>query len=319
MRWATSQPWIDVITNSYGQGSIVQSNTLGFTRDNAYWNAPVERTRVASEAGQVIVFSAGNGFANAFDVPMLTYWSSQKGPDWMVTVGAAAPGAEQQYSGAGKPVDISSIGSSYPSTGGTNANGTGTHSGTSNAAPVVAGYFAKVIQKAREALGDVTPGHAGGVVASGAPVACGAAVPDCALGDGVLTRDELEDIVYHNVLPSPLGANTDTVWPSTPFNYYYQGHGVLSGRSKGAAEYNAEWGQMVDNMLGVKASLPRPAGEENWMIVDSKCRQKIWGSWNGGYYDGSDPTLDPAADPIAIGWNEACDQLPAKPFGPGSS
>lgn len=314
LAWASAQPWIDVVTNSYGAGSVVQANTAGFTRDNAYWRSPVDATRAASEAGQVIVFSAGNGFLNAFDVPMLTYWSSQKGPDWMVTVGAVDPDAKQTYSGAGKPVDVSSIGSSYPASGGTTANGTGTHSGTSNAAPVTAGTFAKALQGAREALGDATPGHAGGVVAQGAPVACGAAVPACALGDGVLTRRELEAAVYASVLPSETGVAADTTWPTTPLAYYYQGHGVIVGRIDGQAAYDAEWQRIAAHLRGDAPAHARPAGEANWFLVDSKCRQHLWGAWSGGLYAGGPLALDPVADPLATSVDAWCSALPEKPF-----
>lgn len=260
------------------------------------------------------MFSAGNGLVNAFDVPMLTYWSSQKGPDWMVTVGAVDPNAKQTYSGAGKPVDISSIGSSYPASGGTTADGEGTHSGTSNAAPVTAGTFAKALQSAREALGDTSVGHTGGVVASGAPVACGDAVPDCVLGDGVLTRRELEDAIYASVLPSATDVAFDTTWPSTPLGYYYQGHGVVVGRIDGDASYEAEWTRIADHLRGDAPPYPRPDGEENWFQVDSKCRQHIWGAWNGGLYTGQAIALDPVEDPIATKVDAWCSTIPEKPF-----
>lgn len=314
LSWAASQPWIDIVTNSYGAGSVVQANTAGVTRDNAYWKSPVEVTRASAEDGQVVVFSAGNGFVNAFDVPMFTYWSSQKGPDWYVTVGAVDPGEKQTYSGAGKPVDISSIGSSYPAAGGTTANGTGTHSGTSNAAPVTAGTFAKALQKAREALSDFSAGHAAGIVASGTPIACGAAVPTCALGDGILTRRELEDAVYASVLPSEPAVAADTTWPSSPYAYYYQGHGYLGGRIDGAAAYQAEWTRIADHLIGEVAAHTRPAGETNWFVIDSKCRQHLWGTWNAGLYTGTEPTLDPVEDPIAVQIDTWCSALPAKPF-----
>src|SRR3712207_7064673 len=44
----------------------------------------IERQRAASERGQTIVFSAGNGIENAFQVANPTSYSSQKGPDWIV-------------------------------------------------------------------------------------------------------------------------------------------------------------------------------------------------------------------------------------------
>lgn len=309
LAWAASQPWIDVVTNSYGH-SIVG----GFVRDNVYFGAPLDATRSASNAGQFIVFSAGNGLVNAFDVPMFTYWSSEKGPDWIITVGAADPRAQQQYSGAGKPVDISSIGSSYPSTGGTTANGAGTHSGTSNAAPVTAGTFARVIQQGRAALGDTTEGYAGGVVASGGAFACGSANAACPLANGVLTRAEVQEVVFRSVLPSSFGVALDTVWPSTAYNYYYQGHGVLTGRSQNPLQFKAEQRRFVDVLRGSAAPYARPPGEANWFVVDSKCRQKLWGAWTGGYYQGSDPILNPQADPIATAFNEWCSRTPNEAF-----
>ncbi|MEO7802922.1 MAG: S8/S53 family peptidase [Actinomycetota bacterium] len=304
LAWAAQQPWIDVLTNSYGH-SVVG----GPIRDNIYLQAPLDATKAASEDGMTIVFSAGNGLANAFDVPMFTYWSSQKGPDWMITVGAVDPAGDQQYSGAGKPVDISSYGVAYPSSGGTTANGVGTHSGTSNAAPVTAGTFARVIQKGREALGDFTEGHAGGVVASGQAVSCGAANPACPLGDGTLTRAEVQDTIFHNVLPSGAAVVADTVWPSTQYNYYYQGFGVIAGRLR-ETRYVAEQSRFEAALKGQVSSFARPAGETNWFIVDSKCRQKLWGSWNGGYYSGSDPALDIQTDPIATAFNTWCSKTP---------
>lgn len=308
LEWAARQPWIDIVTNSYGH-SIVG----GPVRDNVYFGAPVEETRVAAERGQTILFSSGNGLLNAFDVPMFTYWSSEKGPDWIITVGATEPRG-QTYSGAGKPVDISSIGNGYPSTGGTTATGTGTHSGTSNATPVVAGYFGKMIQRSRELLGDVTEGVSGGVVAQGNAIACGTAAPACPLGDGILTRGELQNLIFHNVSPSRTGVAPDTAWPSTSYAYYYQGHGALAGLNGGYSSYQVEVTRFLDALIGDVASISRPAGERDWFTIDSKCRQKLWGSWSGGYYNGADPVLDRVDDPIASAFNEWCSKSPDEAF-----
>ena len=309
LAWAASQPWIDVVTNSYGHNLIGQFVPEGAFRDNIWFGAPLKATRDGVTDGQSIVFSAGNGLLNAFDVPALTYWSSEKGPDWIVTVGAVDPRADQQYSGAGKPVDISSYGSVYPSTGGTTATGVGTHSGTSNAAPTTAGTIARVIQHGRSALGDTSEGHSGGVVASGTAVSCGPANADCPLGDGVLTRAEAQRTVFHNVLPSKVGVATDTVWPSTTYNYYYQGHGVVGGRMNDR-RYEVEQARFRQYLSGDVSAFTRPPGESNWMTIDSKCRQEIWGSWGGGYYTGTTPSLDPVQDPIATAFDGWCSRSP---------
>lgn len=322
LKWAASQPWIDVVTNSYGHGLYTQNDPARFdptgrvpgavVRDNVYPASPIEVTKAASDAGQVITFSAGNGFANAYDVPPLTWWSSEKGPDWMVTVGAISPFSRSTTSGSGKPVDISSIGDAYPSTGGNTAAGTGTHSGTSNASPVVGGYFAKVIQRSRELAADTIGGHAGGAMVSGTPVACGAAHPSCPLGDGVLTRLELQDLVFHNALPaeSVVAVDAYPTIPATPVAYAYQGHGALFGRQYGASTYDGEWRRMVETATGDRLPPTRPPGERAWFVGDSLCRQKLWGSWSWGYWRGADPVFDPASDaPGAALW-AACTALP---------
>lgn len=306
--WAASQPWIDVVTNSWGE------STVGRVRDNISLNNPLSITKQASEAGQVITWSAGNGLLNAFDVPILTYWSSQKGPDWIVTVGAAEPGSEQQYSGAGKPVDISSIGSDYPSTGGDTAGGEGTHSGTSNASPVVGGTFAKLIQRSRELLQDSSEGHRDGVVAEGRPLACGKADRQCPLGDGILTRTELERVIYETALPAPLRPSVNSTWPSTEYAYYYQGHGVISGRSATPSRFKEEQRSFVDVLTGNAGPPNRPAGEENWFIIDSKCRQRLWGQWSGGIYQGVEPELDSVRDPLATQFDTWCSAISQDSF-----
>lgn len=311
LRWVAAQPWIDVVNNSYGH-----CLTLCVVRDGVYLDAPTEATRAASERGQTIMFSAGNGLANAFDVPQLTYTSGEQGPDWVVTVGANSPSSDQNYLGSGKPADISSYGSSYPSTGGGTANGTGTHSGTSNAGPVVVGTFAKVLQESRALLGDLTSGNDGGIVASGAPVACGDAVPGCALGDGELTRAEWWRTVFHNVLPAPQQIAVGNQVPTTEHAYYYQGHGHVTGRLRGDDAWTAEWERMVANATGDAAAFERPAGERTWFTVDSKCRQRFWGEWSGGYYTGEEPALDPVADPLAAAFDAWCDPMPVGTFGP---
>jgi hypothetical protein len=318
LAWAVSQPWIDVVTNSYGAGTYTKHDPArqdptgrvpgAAVRDNITFDSPVDVTRAASEDGQVIVFSAGNGLVNAFDVPMFTYWSSQKGPDWMITVGAVSPQSKQTASGSGKPVDVSSIGSDYPSTGGFFANGAGTHSGTSNAAPVVGGYVAAAIQHAREVLGDTSSGHAGGVVASGTPVSC----DGCPLDDGVLTRREVEDLVLYAARPSEPAVEVVTypIIPTVGPSYYTQGHGVLAGRIDGADGYAAERAHIEGVLTGAAVQHARPAGEANWFVVDSKCRQRIWGAWPGGRYTGAEPAFDPVDDPLAIAFDAWCSQLP---------
>jgi hypothetical protein len=56
--WAMKQPWIDVISNSYG----FHTAGTATTRDNVYGGANTALQKTASERGQTIFWSAGNGY-----------------------------------------------------------------------------------------------------------------------------------------------------------------------------------------------------------------------------------------------------------------
>lgn len=293
--WASQQPWIDVITNSYGQN-------LTPARDNINLGAPVLAQRSATERGQEIFWSAGNGLENAFVVPATTYTTSQKGPDWIMTVGAVTPGGAP-YSGAGKMVDVASVGSSYPSSIGANTpNGAGgTFSGTSNATPVAAGVYARALHVARAALGGGSKTQAAGVIATGAPIACGAARADCELGDGVLTRLELKRLFLLGATPATSGISPGGVGSLPKVGedaFMSTGHGIYFGKVRGALAWNDEFDESIRQpLLGTRSLRARPAGEADWMTVDSYCRQKLWGSWDeGAYRDGV--TAMPGTDPL---------------------
>lgn len=312
IKWVGQQRWIDVITNSWGSAANVTAHAdIG------------KLTHDAVERGQTVVFAAGNGAEGQFIIPNTTYTSSLTGADWAVTVGATASYHDQSVASA-RPVDISSEGIDYPSSGGTTANGTGFHAGTSNAGPVIAGTFAKVIQHGRDLLGDVTPGHDAGVVATGKPQPCPAGVAFCPLDDGVLRRAEVQRVVYENVLPTPTRAMSvgsfnemklrygaqGPLWSQV--SYISQGHGVLHGRID-AGRFAFEQRRLFDALRGEVAPYLRPPAEQNWMKVDSKCRQHLWGSWTEGYYKtgDADPTFDPTVDQPAMLVNAACPLLPS--------
>jgi hypothetical protein len=359
LAWATAQPWIDVITNSYETSDIAvhPSNRFGIAppdhRDGVYFGPEGPYTKAATESGQTIVWAAGNGVANSLgDVPESTYYSSQKGPDWIVTVGAIAQGSDQPFRSSGKPVDIAAYGDDYPAAGMVTsqgqepANGKGTHSGTSNATPVVAGTFAEVIQQGRELLGDPSPGHADGVVASGTAMPCPPSPNPCPLGDGTLTRAEVQSIVFDNVAPTTIrltGTPLDTLQPPmeplpvatesttdsktgltlTEPNYFLtgpavatyvsEGHGLVYGRAD-PARFVAEQRRFRDALRGDLTPYQRPPGETAWMAVDSKCRQRLWGEWDGGYDTHTDPAFSIPDDDLAATWNAWCSAMPQDAF-----
>jgi hypothetical protein len=329
--WAASQPWIDVISNSYVRSTAWY--------DGLYLGSETSsRTKSAvQDKGKIVVWAGGNGDDGAFLVNDNTYTSSQNGPDWVVTVGAIAPTNDQPLRG-GLPVDISAYGGGYPAAGGTIANGETAFSGSSNATPVVAGTMARMIQWARDATGDTTTPTDPQVVAQGQPVACAANVARCPLDDGVLTRTEVEQTLFDTVLPSPprpLATNVTATAPSPTAtapdgnqttapsltvtdalrnlpavdSNITEGHGIVYGRAY-ADRYTAEQRQLQDVLFGAANPPARPPAEPAWFVADSKCRQRLWGVWSMGLYTGTDPVFNPAVDQTAMAWNAACSQFP---------
>jgi hypothetical protein len=337
MEWARHQEWIDVVTNSWEAGTSAVADGIDFYQFD-------KETGPAVESGQTWVMGAGNGIGNliATGVPQPTYYSSGKGPDWVVTVGAVGAANDQSFWGSSRPADIVSYGEAYPSSGTNTANGSGAFGGSSNATPVVAGTIAKVIQWGREILGDTTQRHAGGVLAVGAPRPCDAGVADCPLADGTLTRAEAQAVVYDNVLPSPTRPWTSMVpsvaVPNLPnvsgsgvaptalnpsigglfmnpsvFSYTAQGHGIVYGR-KDPGRHVAEQRRFRNALIGTVEPYQRPPGEQTWMIVDSKCRQRLWGAWPPGAYTGIEPVFDPTTDQPAMAVDAWCSSMEQDSF-----
>ena len=299
LKWVHEQPWIDAVTNSYGFSATYAG------RDRVYNGTDVETEKKASQRGQTTFFSAGNGLENAFTVPNSTLLSSQEGPDWVVTVGATDPGNDKDFTGTGKTADVAGIGHSYPTSYGSTTTSNGKDfSGTSNATPQVAGTYGRALWEARRALPGPSRTQAGGVVAKGKPVRCGAARKACELADGSLTGSELRTRLLHGATPTE-GGFTDGLLglaetpPVADSRFASEGHGTYRGL------IDEDWdsrfrSRVLDPMLGRASAPARPEGEVEWFRVDSACRQHVWGSWTGGYYLDEERTPQPSADPA--GW-----------------
>ena len=74
----------------------------------------------------------------------------------------------------------------------------------------------------------------------------------------------------------------------------------------------------LDPLIGAAPALTRPADEAAWFVVDSWCRQHIFGAWSGGYYkDGKTPLPAPdAAAPTRSALTAACNGLTKLPSTP---
>lgn len=296
IRWAMKQSWIDVVTNSYGRSTFMVGKT--------YHGPDVEDQKEASERGQRIFFSAGNGIENAFTVPNSTYLSSEKGPDWVITVGAVSPGENNPYDdaiprtsshasyiGHGKPADVAGIGLDYPSAYSSNTvseTGRSGFSGTSNAAPTIAGTYARALYLARRDLSGPSRIQKNGLIATGGGFECGRAWPDCELGDGKLTADELQTRLLLGAQHTDAGVTTYAGGELAPVGedeFLNEGHGTYFARESGKVkDWVEEFERVLAPLEGRAKPVKRPPGEREWMVVDSFCRQHIWGAWTGGYY-----------------------------------
>ncbi|MDP3713463.1 MAG: S8/S53 family peptidase [Mycobacteriales bacterium] len=318
LSWAMAQPWIDAVSNSYG------ISTAPVVRDRVYNGSDVPLMKKATERGQTVFFSAGNGVTNDFITPNGTLLSSQEGPDWIVTVGATDKD-DVDYTGSGKPADVASIGGLYPSAiNAKDTSGSGLFGGTSNATPVVAGTYGRALWLARQALSGPSRVQGAGVIASGGKVACGPARKDCELRDGRLTRAELQNRLFLGAtpttggfagrrtipgsvlglvpVPAPVGGMAIpfvTTPPIADTRMASEGYGTYRGKIDGPATWKAEFdSRLWDVLRGTKPSPTRPAGETEWFRVDSECRQHIWGSWTQGAYVDDATTPLPSPDPM---------------------
>lgn len=309
LEWAESQPWIDAISNSYGHSTV-------FT-DNVYTGSNVEAQRRATERGQTVFFAAHNGHDRSFFVPNNTLLSSQPGPDWVVTVGAVDPVSRGSFTGHGKPADISGVGLSYPSAyNSPTVGGEGDFSGTSNATPVVTGIYGRALYEARLALAGPSRVQSKGVIARGRPISCGSARRDCELGDGALTGAELRARLFHGAVHTEAGMTSGAGVAAAPAlgedEFMNEGHGTYFGLLDGRKTWLEEIARVVAPMLGRAKTLERPDGEREWMVVDSFCRQHLWGSWGGGYYvDGKTDLPGASPDwPLRTLIETACPNVP---------
>lgn len=303
--WVATQPWIDAQSNSWGYSTVAT--------EKMYVDCDLPTQRAGVERGQQIFFSGGNGMANAFDAPVPTLYSCQKAPDWVVTVGANTPGGNT-YTGAGKPVDLANVGSSYPSQGGSTVTGDSTFSGTSNATPVTMGLYAQALYELRRKLDGPSRLQDNGTIAQG-HFLCADAEPSCALQDGVLTVHELRNALFDAAQFLALGVATASESASVPVTstewaLMGEGHGSYTGHLGDVA---AQVAAIVDLVTGeaVPATAPDLGMDiEAFAIAVSYCTQQVWGTWEfGAWAEGvALPAPDPAW-PLRTWFVTACPQI----------
>ena len=261
---ATQFGWVDITSHSFG---YIAGLPIGLV------NGPNIPTRDATERGQTVLFAAGNGIGNAFDVPQSTWVSDQTGPDWNISVGAIRRDNQRAIIGDGIPVHISAWGDgNLPSACRTGTVGQCAFGGTSAATPYTAGVFGTVLTEVRQAIGDGDAGQkAGQVVAQGAPIA-----ESVYLADGQLTRAELREAVLKTAYP----LNTENA-PS-PFPYPatapYTGDPNVLFEGYGAATPNGA-DRAVAVLLG-DMPLPERPFEDEFFALDRAVRDSLYGGYD---------------------------------------
>lgn len=269
VRWASEQPWIDFISGSYGDPLAVPCNDS--VDDEGLWCGREYRYTApfVLRDGRTACFSAGNGLTRT-GVAGDRYSSLRptSGPAWVVTVGAVSPRNEQDYSWHSIPVDVSSYGLHWPAAAPFSVAGEQDFGGTSNATPVTCGVFSRALLRVRNELGDTIEGvHLG----PGGQLVPAAGRPRSGpVGDGVLTRQELQDAVFKTAQHAEFNATTFTydpfVVPDSPVYYTQEGYGVANVSSADRA---------IEVLLG-RAPMPDRSEVDAWIAAEDEVRDVVY-------------------------------------------
>ena len=160
--------------------------------------------------------------------------------------------------------------------------------------------------------------QAGGVIAKGA-FTCGAKRRKCELGDGKLTATELRTRLLHGAVHrtnshAPAGEAPQAF--KADERYMVEGHGTYLARvAMDDKAWLKEFDQIRKPLFGLANPMTRPEDERDWFLVDSWCRQKIWGSWTGGYYVEGKTKLpaDDSGYPTRASYRNSCTGLQRPP------
>jgi len=276
VKWAAEQPWIDFISGSYGDAASVPCTDSGDeTVDDAadIWCGREYRYTApfVLRDGRTALFSAGNGLSRT-GVAADRYSSlrPRSGPSWVVTVGAVSARNEQDYAWHSIPVDISSYGLHWPAADPFSFAGEVEFGGTSNATPVTAGVFSRVLLAARRSVGDAVEGIHTSADGKGVPAYGPAGIAKGLLADGVLARTELQDAVFKTAHPEEFNTETwvydPVVIPNTPLYYTQQGY----GNANVAAALRA-----IEVIMG-RAPMPDRSEVDAWIATVDVLRDSVY-------------------------------------------
>ena len=137
MEWAASQPWIDVISSSFGP----PGNPPDDPRLHAEMAQWLNATESAARSGKLVLTAAGNAA-----VPGVASYIA--GPPWVIAVGGSEAAAGGDALEASKAIDIIANFTNTVESPGLRGE-TWTVYGTSFAAPIVAGTLAQAMHELR--------------------------------------------------------------------------------------------------------------------------------------------------------------------------
>ncbi|HKO45872.1 MAG TPA: S8 family serine peptidase [Pyrinomonadaceae bacterium] len=276
VKWAAEQPWIDFISGSYGDAISVPCTDSGDeTVDDVadVWCGREYRYTApfVLRDGRTALFSAGNGLSRT-GVATDRYSSLRptSGPSWVVTVGAVSARNEQDYGWHSVPADISSYGLHWPAADPFSFSGEVEFGGTSNATPVTAGVFSRVLLAARRSVGDAVEGIHITADGKSVPAYGPAGIAKGLLADGVLARTELQDAVFKTAHPEEFNTETwvydPVVIPNTPLYYTQQGY----GNANVAAALRA-----IEVIMG-RAPMPDRSEVDAWLATVDVVRDSVY-------------------------------------------
>jgi subtilase family protein len=252
LSWAASQPWVDVISMSYGA--------------NANLYLPIEpslteATRTAVQGGKIVVNGAGND-------PTLIPTDDSDGPPWVISVGAARNSTQGWVVVGSHMADVVA---NYVTRGPTNndTEGDEAYSGTSFSSPVVSGTLSRVVLELRRAAA-----HRGGIVD-------GYLVPELNVTGADIRGALNRSAIYWNATDydavagierSPLAT---VAWGTAP---------ILPSAGPAGPWVVAGWGfvnasiapLMVDDLLGEHELPEKPAEAQAYMDLVQQVRTARW-------------------------------------------
>ena len=268
LAWAAKQPWIDIISNSWG--GLVGTPTRAMpTHPDRAAQPSSEASRAAAASGHAVLFASGNGVsalgpATHGTQHSLTWDSPFAGPPWVLTVGASKPVTDQPTDWHNVPVDLIAQGEARPAADYSSTDGEMTFSGTSCSTPITAGVLGEALYRARSAAGDAHVGVSQGALLLNPRAAspAGRRVTYLQLFDAAKAV-----ATWHTFDPRTL-ANDPFLTPTTQAGYAYEGYGVLDRQSVSP---------LVNVLLG---RAPRPGRPEmaRWAQLDEEVRSQIWGA-----------------------------------------